>query len=131
MKQTLEAQTIQVDDKVYSAQLLAENHPGLWFLSILFILLLNVVSGGDLFIKAFAGRDASEAFLSYHRKKFPHEKVSEYLVGKAIAAKAPDADKDYLELCAIIEQVLPRLMSLLTVFSHFSEVKPSLLLLIS
>jgi hypothetical protein len=64
--------------------------------------------GGDLFIKAFAGRDASEAFLSYHRKKFPHDKVSEYLIGKAIAAKSPDADKDYLELCAIIEQVLPR-----------------------
>jgi acyl-lipid (7-3)-desaturase (Delta-4 desaturase) len=60
-------------------------------------------------VKAFAGRDATEAFLSYHRKKFPHEKVSSYLVGKAIPAKAsPDADKDYLELCGIIEQVLPR-----------------------
>ena len=33
--------------------------------------------GGDLFVKAFAGRDASEAFLSYHRRPFPHQKYGE------------------------------------------------------
>lgn len=87
----LQPDTIQVDDKIYSAKLLAENHPG-----------------GELFVKAFAGRDATEAFLSYHRRKFPHQKVEPYLVGKSLAAKDPDADKDYLELCAIIDQVLPR-----------------------
>jgi hypothetical protein len=103
----LEGQTIQVDDKVYSAKGLADNHPGL--LQSLDPVLIPDLLGGELFVKAFAGRDATEAFLSYHRKKFPHEKVSSYLVGKAIAAKAsPDADKDYLELCGIIEQVLPR-----------------------
>ena len=87
----LEAKTIQVDDKVYSARILATEHPG-----------------GDLFVKAFAGRDATEAFMSYHRRKFPHQKMQHAAVGKAIALKYPDADKDYLELCDIVEKVLPR-----------------------
>lgn len=82
---------IQVDDKVYSTMKLAESHPG-----------------GELFVKAFAGRDATEAFLSYHRRKFPHERKVEYLVGEMNPNKEAMADADYLELCALIEQVIPR-----------------------
>jgi acyl-lipid (7-3)-desaturase (Delta-4 desaturase) len=87
----IEEKTIQVDDKVYSAKILASDHPG-----------------GDLFVKAFAGRDATEAFMSYHRRKFPHQKMEYAAVGKAIAVKSPEADKDYLELCELIDKVLPR-----------------------
>ena len=42
---------IRVDGKEYSAKQLLDFHPG-----------------GPLFISAFAGRDASQAFISYHRK---------------------------------------------------------------
>mmetsp|Transcript_21480 Transcript_21480/g.31168 ORF Transcript_21480/g.31168 Transcript_21480/m.31168 type:complete len:424 (+) Transcript_21480:53-1324(+) len=93
-KATLEARTIQVDDKVYSAKALADEHPG-----------------GDLFIKAFAGRDATEAFMSYHRRRFPHDKMKHTAIGKAVSIKSEDADKDYIELCEIIDKVLPRAKS--------------------
>ena len=49
---------IQVDDWIYSAETLAKSHPG-----------------GELFVRAFGGRDATEAFLSYHRRTFPHDKM--------------------------------------------------------
>jgi fatty acid desaturase (delta-4 desaturase) len=82
---------IQVDDCVYDTKALAKIHPG-----------------GELFVKAFSGRDATEAFLSYHRKAFPHDRMTDSLIGKAPAAKDANADKDYLELCKLVEQVLPR-----------------------
>lgn len=100
----IEEKTIQVDDKVYSAKVLAADHPG-----------------GDLFIKAFAGRDATEAFMSYHRRRFPHQKMEYAAVGKAIAIKSPDADKDYLELCEIVDKVLPRNKSFAP-FSYYLKV---------
>lgn len=81
---------IQVDGMVYSAETLSKEHPG-----------------GDLFIKAFAGRDASEAFVSYHRRKFPHSKWGHASVGKAVPLKEESADKDYLELCAEVEKIVP------------------------
>jgi fatty acid desaturase (delta-4 desaturase) len=86
----LDPHTIQVDGNVYSAETLANEHPG-----------------GDLFIKAFAGRDASEAFVSYHRRKFPHSKWSHAAVGKAVPLKEETADKDFLELCELVEKVVP------------------------
>jgi fatty acid desaturase (delta-4 desaturase) len=86
----IDLETIQVDDVVYSAQALAKDHPG-----------------GQVFVNSFAGRDATEAFLSYHRRKFPHSKMTSAAVGKAIAIKKPDDDNDYLELCAILEKVQP------------------------
>ena len=82
--------TIQVDGKIYSADVLSQEHPG-----------------GDLFIKAFAGRDASEAYVSYHRRKFPHTKWDHASVGKAVPLKEETADADYLELCALVEKVVP------------------------
>jgi cytochrome b involved in lipid metabolism len=83
--------TVQVDNCIYDTLALASIHPG-----------------GELFVKAFSGRDATEAFLSYHRKEFPHAKVAKHLVGQAVAAKPKDIDTDYLELCALVEKVLPR-----------------------
>ncbi len=87
---------IQVDDKVYSTLQLAQSHPG-----------------GELFVKAFAGRDATEAFLSYHRRQFPHARanVNEALIGGINANKDINADADFLELCQIIEQIVPRAKS--------------------
>ena len=83
--------TVQVDDKVYLTSSLAAMHPG-----------------GELFVKAFSGRDATEAFLSYHRRSFPHSIMTKHLVATAIPLKDKENDKDYLELCKIIEKVLPR-----------------------
>lgn len=83
--------SIQVDDSVYDAVSLAKFHPG-----------------GELFVKAFAGLDATEAFLSYHRKPFPHEKVEDHLIGKNNSLKQTGADAEFLELCQKVEAVLPR-----------------------
>jgi acyl-lipid (7-3)-desaturase (Delta-4 desaturase) len=88
---TLGPEMIQVEDRIYSAKSLADMHPG-----------------GELFVKAFAGRDATEAFLSYHRREFPHSRMTESLLGSATAVKNSNADADYLELCRLVEQVLPR-----------------------
>ena len=71
-------------------------------------LLFFCILGGELFVKAFSGRDATEAFLSYHRREFPHSKMTPYLAGTSTPSKKLDADKDYLELCKIVEQILPR-----------------------
>ena len=85
--------SIQVDDKLYSAKILADIHPG-----------------GDLFVKSFAGLNATEAFLSYHRRVFPHHLVKDALEGnvKKTATTVVNDNKDYLELCDIIDKVLPR-----------------------
>jgi len=87
---------IRVEDKLYSTQKLADLHPG-----------------GPLFVKAFSGRDASLAFISYHRRNFPHS-------GRAKAALEgvdPSVDytqedhADYMELCDRVGKVLPRMKS--------------------
>jgi len=52
---------IQVDNHIYDVNSLSKMHPG-----------------GELFVKLFAGRDATHAFLSYHRRVFPHEKMREH-----------------------------------------------------
>lgn len=90
--ESLTETTVQIDNKVYNAESLATIHPG-----------------GEVFVKAFAGRDATEAFLSYHRRTFPHQKMSEHLVGQLKSTRdAALDDKEYLELCEIVEKVLPR-----------------------
>lgn len=81
---------VQVDDKIYDAKTLAKAH-----------------AGGELFVKVFAGRDATEAFLSYHRKRFPHDRMKSLCLGSAQPMKTYK-DEDYLELCKLVEEVLPR-----------------------
>lgn len=75
------------------------------FLSIA-LLLTNTV--GELFVRAFAGKDATDAFLSYHRRNFPHHLAKDALIGTKPAVHSKTFDKDYIELCGIIEKVLPR-----------------------
>lgn len=82
---------IQVDDKIYSALALAKDHPG-----------------GELFVRSFAGRDATEAFMSYHRKDFPHAKLEKLQIGTATQKKNKGVDADFYELCNLVEQVLPK-----------------------
>lgn len=75
---------IKIDNKRYSVDSIAKIHPG-----------------GSLFIKMFSGRDATEAFLSYHRREFPHKKFGNYLIQS-------NNENDYLELCSLVEKVVPR-----------------------
>jgi fatty acid desaturase (delta-4 desaturase) len=82
---------VQVDDCIYDTAAIAAIHPG-----------------GELFVKAFSGRDATEAFLSYHRRKFPHDRVAHAFVGKRPRAKVANADDDYLELITLVDAVVPR-----------------------
>lgn len=88
----LKDDVIKVDNIIYSTEQLASTHPG-----------------GELFVKAFGGRDATEAFLSYHRRAFPHEKMSYAKLDVTnTKLKADGVDDEYLELCNIVDQVLPR-----------------------
>lgn len=88
---------VLIENKIYSVDSLASTHPG-----------------GEMFVKAFAGRDATEAFLSYHRKQFPHETQQNALKSTLpTSKKSPDVstmitEADFLELCALVEKVLPR-----------------------
>ena len=84
--------TIQIDDHVYDAEALGAIHPG-----------------GPLFVQAFAGRDATTAFFSYHRREFPHQKMADVKVGNASPLQKNDTE--YVELCALIETILPRTKS--------------------
>ncbi|TRY80542.1 hypothetical protein TCAL_04796 [Tigriopus californicus] len=85
-------ESIRVEDKVYSAKKLADLHPG-----------------GPLFIKAFSGRDASQAFLTYHRRQFPHQRVKEAFESTdETVTYSTDDHADFIDLCERIEKVLPR-----------------------
>eukprot|EP00056_Hartaetosiga_gracilis_P003597 m.65104 g.65104 ORF g.65104 m.65104 type:complete len:442 (+) comp11514_c0_seq1:168-1493(+) len=63
--------------------------------------------GGELFLRLFGGRDASDAFATYHRRKFPHKRMADYLVEQKDEEKreiyptsaTTEDDEDYLELC--------------------------------
>jgi fatty acid desaturase (delta-4 desaturase) len=86
-----ETKEIRVDNHIYDVKSLSKYHPG-----------------GELFVKLFAGRDATNAFLSYHRRNFPHERMREHLLYESTQPKNTEPSKeDYLELCSIIEQVVP------------------------
>jgi len=98
------AKVIKVDNKLYDAKVLADIHPG-----------------GDLFVKAFAGLDASEAFVSYHRRKFPHNSYASACVGTCDDNKTEAYMADYLELCQRVEAVLPRKESFAP-FSYYVKV---------
>ena len=94
---------IEVDEVLYDAHALANYHPG-----------------GPLFIHAFAGRNATTAFLSYHRREFPHSKMMDMKVDGSAVKNNPEFT-EYLELCALIEKVLPRSKSFAP-FSYFAKV---------
>ena len=93
------ARHVRVDGVLYDAAGMAKEHPG-----------------GELFVRAFAGRDASEAFLSYHRKAFPHARHAHLRakgdgVAEGNAEVVPGEatrDEEYLALVKEVEAVLPR-----------------------
>jgi len=86
----METNSLTIDKVLYSVEKLAPIHPG-----------------GDLFIKAFAGRDATDAFLSYHRRSFPHDKYAFYRIDKESQEIVRTDCQDYLDLCALVGQVVP------------------------
>jgi hypothetical protein len=59
-----------------------------------------------IFFQAFAGRDASQAFLSYHRKAFPHSRAKEafHADDKSVTYSEKD-NADFLELCERVHKV--------------------------
>ncbi len=82
---------VAIDDKLYDAMKLAKIHPG-----------------GQMFVRSFAGSDASEAFISYHRRRFPHSKMKDLVVGEIKPRKKPENDDEYIELCELVEKMLPK-----------------------
>ncbi|TRY76255.1 hypothetical protein TCAL_12235 [Tigriopus californicus] len=90
---------IRIGNKSYDANKLSSFHPG-----------------GPLFISAFAGRDASQAFVSYHRKPFPHQKVKFALEkeDQTIPSPDPHLNDEFFELVRRVEKVLPRQKSFAT-----------------
>eukprot|EP00095_Tigriopus_kingsejongensis_P012447 maker-scaffold89_size390429-snap-gene-2.26 protein:Tk12447 transcript:maker-scaffold89_size390429-snap-gene-2.26-mRNA-1 annotation:"delta-4 fatty acid" len=84
---------IRIGNKFYDVDKLKTFHPG-----------------GPLFISAFAGRDATQAFISYHRKQFPHKRVEFALerTEKTVEDIDPNVNADYFELVRRVEKVVPR-----------------------
>lgn len=87
---------IKIDNYLYNTEDIASIHPG-----------------GSLFVELFDGRDATDAFLTYHRKKFDHKKISEKY--NLISSKYREAtvhdeinSADFLQLCQEINKILPR-----------------------
>jgi hypothetical protein len=56
--------------------------------------------------QAFAGRDASQAFISYHRRSFPHSRVKSAFerVDETVDYSPEDHD-DFMELCERVAKV--------------------------
>ena len=64
------------------------------------------------FFQVFSGRDASQAFISYHRRNFPHNRARPALEGLDDTVNyTPDDHTDFMELCERVNKVLPRLKS--------------------
>ena len=73
-------------------------------------------------MQAFSGRDASLAFLSYHRRSFPHSRVKSALQKVDAGVDYDEGDHaDFLELCQRVNKVLPRLKSFAP-WSYFVKV---------
>ena len=98
-----ESGLIYVDGKSYLVDDIAKNHPG-----------------GPLFIKMFAGKDATDAFLTYHRKPFPSHRVDSSWTGGTATSHTGPYD-DYLSLCAEVEKVVPRNKSFAP-YSYFIKI---------
>ena len=73
---------IRIGNKLYNAEKIESWHPG-----------------GRIFIQAFSGHDATEPFVVYHRRRFPHKmpKVREAFVKEdpSVSSKVEEAFDDY------------------------------------
>jgi len=80
-----------VHDEVYSAARFQSQHPG-----------------GAVFVSMFGGRDATEAFMEYHSREFPRQRMAEFLEGRLHPDDKPTPyDKDYLKLAREVLKDLP------------------------
>eukprot|EP00043_Microstomoeca_roanoka_P009788 m.93244 g.93244 ORF g.93244 m.93244 type:complete len:444 (-) comp14691_c0_seq2:166-1497(-) len=80
---------VYVDGRGYDAKRFAGAHPG-----------------GHTFVALYGGRDASDAFATYHRRPFPHASMTSYLMEekeelnhKASTSSTCGPDADFFTLC--------------------------------
>ena len=80
-----------------------------------FILSIDVIIELERFIslfQVFSGRDASQAFISYHRRNFPHSRAKAAFEGLDDTVNyTPEDHSDFMELCERVDKVVPRLKS--------------------
>eukprot|EP01147_Barroeca_monosierra_P008269 gene8269-10167_t len=89
--------TVYVDGLGYDAERFAKVHPG-----------------GHMFVALYGGRDATDAFATYHRRKFPHQKMATYrseekedrLEDKASTSSSCRSDEDFFALCNRVNSFL-------------------------
>ncbi|EDQ85511.1 uncharacterized protein MONBRDRAFT_11800 [Monosiga brevicollis MX1] len=70
--------------------------------------------GGKTFVSLYGGRDATDAFATYHRRTFPHKSMQGYAVPKEVAAQhepvasssLSEDDPDFLNLCREVNEFL-------------------------
>ena len=80
-----------IGNEVYSAANFQHQHPG-----------------GSIFVSMFGGRDATEAFMEYHSRRSPRQRMAEHLVGTLSASeKATPVDEAYLELAKEVLAAVP------------------------
>lgn len=105
---------ILIDNKIYSYNKLREIHPG-----------------GGFFIDFVCGRDATELFLSYHNRNFPHLNYKGFVLETLSDSNLSNVHytADYLELCDIICKILPREQQFATL-SYYLKITVLLLLTI-
>ena len=74
--------------------------------------IFNYLASHFVHLQAFSGRDASQAFISYHRRHFPHNHVKDAFVAVAETVDYTREDhSDFMELCERVNKVLPTLKS--------------------
>ena len=65
--------------------------------------------GGEKMISVFSGSDPTNAFQSYHGRKFPHEKMKKYLKKELLDDdKSVLMDENYLKLHADVKEHLKK-----------------------
>ena len=107
---------IRIGNKLYNAEKIEFWHPG-----------------GKIFIQAFTGHDATEPFVTYHRRHFPHKmpKVREAFVREdtSVSSKVENAFDDYIELSDRVAKVTKGVMVLgkyIILLLKFIQVVPRL-----
>ena len=83
---------IRIGSMLYNAEKIKSWHPG-----------------GKIFIQAFTGHDATEAFIMHHRRHFPHKipRVQQAFVREdsTVSPNAEEKYDDYLELSDRVAKV--------------------------
>lgn len=81
-----------VGNEVYDAKAFRSEHPG-----------------GPMFISVFGGRDATEAFMEYHRRAWPKARMAHFKVGDLSPDETPISEPaDYIELARLIDPIIAK-----------------------